>query len=142
MKRKIFKAFFAVVTVAAVGLGSYKAYGSYVAANHSETDLLLTEDVLALSDPNAGNNSTYTFDGGFKDCHMDVSYCENCGMSLGSGTCSLMSNLHWGCSYTVTKQVAAHMYDCWTGSRMTEAECKAIMRQYSTHPKAGCSGHY
>lgn len=54
MKRKIFKAFFAVVTVAAVGLGSYKAYGSYVAANNCEENLLLAENVLALSEVGGG----------------------------------------------------------------------------------------
>ncbi|MDE5998561.1 MAG: hypothetical protein K2H04_00555 [Bacteroidaceae bacterium] len=52
MKKKIFKAFFAVAAIATVGLGSYKAYGSYMATNMSENDLLLQENVLALSDDN------------------------------------------------------------------------------------------
>ena len=50
MKKNIFKSVFAVAAIAAVGLGSYKAYGSYTAANMSEEDLLLQENVLALSE--------------------------------------------------------------------------------------------
>lgn len=50
MKKKIFKAFVAYAAVAVVGISSYKAYGSYMAANMSGDDLLLTENVLALSD--------------------------------------------------------------------------------------------
>lgn len=41
---------FAVVAFAAVGLGSYKTYCSYTAANMSEEDLLMAENVLALSE--------------------------------------------------------------------------------------------
>lgn len=48
--KNIFKISFAVITVAIVGLGSYKAYGSYTAANMSEEDLLIAENVLALSE--------------------------------------------------------------------------------------------
>ena len=48
--KKIIKMAFAVVAFAAVGLGSYKAYGSYTAANMSEEDLLIAENVLALSE--------------------------------------------------------------------------------------------
>ena len=51
MKKKFFKATLAVAAIATVGLGSYKAYGSYTAANVAENDLLLAEDVLAVSDP-------------------------------------------------------------------------------------------
>ena len=40
---------------AAVGLGSYKAYGSYTAANMSEEDLLLSENIEALSSPEFPN---------------------------------------------------------------------------------------
>ncbi len=50
MKKNFFKALFAVAAIVTVGLGSYKAYGSYIAANMSEEDLLLAENVLALSD--------------------------------------------------------------------------------------------
>ena len=50
MKRKLFKSLFAVAAIAAVGLGSYKAYGSYVARPDSGEDLLLAENLLALSD--------------------------------------------------------------------------------------------
>lgn len=49
MKQKKIKAFFAVAAIAAVGLGSYKAYGSYTAANMSEEDLFIAENIEALS---------------------------------------------------------------------------------------------
>ena len=57
--KKFMKMAFAVVALVAVGLGSYKAYGSYTAANMSEEDLLMAENVLALSDP-GGNKDNYT----------------------------------------------------------------------------------
>ena len=53
--KKIIKMAFAVVAIAAVGLGSFKAYSSYTAANMSEEDLLMAENVLALSDPTPSN---------------------------------------------------------------------------------------
>ena len=58
MKKNIFKSVFAVAAIAAVGLGSYKAYGSYVASNMSEADLLMAENIeaLALSDPGDEGN--------------------------------------------------------------------------------------
>ena len=59
MKKNFFKATLAVAAIAAVGLGSYKAYGSYTAANMSENDLLLAENVLALSDCTGGMANKY-----------------------------------------------------------------------------------
>ncbi len=50
MKKNFFRATLVVAAITAVGLGSYKAYGSYTAANMSEEDLLMAENVLALSD--------------------------------------------------------------------------------------------
>lgn len=50
MKKKIFKAFFAVVAITTIVLGSYKAYGSYTASNMNDDDLLFTENVLALAE--------------------------------------------------------------------------------------------
>ena len=47
MKKIFFKAFFAVAVVATVGLGSYKAYDSHVAANMD--DLLMAENIEAQS---------------------------------------------------------------------------------------------
>ena len=48
MKKKFLKSFVAFAAVAVAGLGSYKAYGSYLAANMSEEDLLLAENIEAL----------------------------------------------------------------------------------------------
>ena len=53
--KKFMKMAFAVVAFAAVGLGSYKAYGSYTAANMSEEDLLIAENIEALSSPEFPN---------------------------------------------------------------------------------------
>lgn len=47
--KKIMKMAFAVVAFAAVGLGSYRAYGSYTAANMSEEDLLMQENIEAMA---------------------------------------------------------------------------------------------
>ncbi len=46
MKKNFIKTAFAVVCVVAAGIGGYKAYS---AANQSETNQLLTENVEALS---------------------------------------------------------------------------------------------
>ena len=54
MKKNIFKSAFAVAAIAAVGLGSYNVYCSYTADNISANDLLLAENVLALSDAGGG----------------------------------------------------------------------------------------
>ena len=48
--KKYFNMTLAVAAFAAVGLGSYKAYNSYTAANMSEENLLLAENVLAVSE--------------------------------------------------------------------------------------------
>ena len=53
--KKVFKTIFAVVAVAAVGFGSYRTYGSYMADNMSNEDLLLAENVLALSELTPSN---------------------------------------------------------------------------------------
>lgn len=54
MKKNFFKATLAVAAIATVGLGSYKAYGSYTAANTADNDLLIAENVLALADERPG----------------------------------------------------------------------------------------
>lgn len=142
MRKKNFRSLSIVVAIA-IALGiSYKTYCAYVPVVDSVQDLFLAEEALAVGENDSDPNSKYKFEGGFKDCEMSVSYCANCGMSVGAGKCSLTYNLHFSCSYTVTKQVAAHMYDCWSGSRMTEVKCKAIMQKYGAHPKEGCLGHY
>lgn len=53
---KIFKATLVVAAVASIGMGSYKAYGYYATANMSEEELLLAENVLALSESHAGQS--------------------------------------------------------------------------------------
>ena len=58
MKKNIFKSVFAVAAIAAVGLGSYKAYGSYTIANMSEEDLLMAENIEALAFGSDGKTTT------------------------------------------------------------------------------------
>lgn len=50
MKKKFFKATLAVAAIATVGLGSYKAYGSYMVSNMNDDNLLFSENVLALAE--------------------------------------------------------------------------------------------
>jgi len=52
--KNIFKATLAVAAVATVGMGSYKAYGSYVATNKVIDDALLAENIMAMSNNDNG----------------------------------------------------------------------------------------
>lgn len=70
MKKKSFKATFAVAAIAAVGFSLYKAYNSYTAANLSEDDLFLAENVLALAE-NVPNGTVLVING-HKTCHKLV----------------------------------------------------------------------
>lgn len=56
MKKNVIKMSFAAVCVVAAGVSGMKAYN---AANQSETDMLLSENVEALS---SGDRGTVTFD--------------------------------------------------------------------------------
>lgn len=47
MKKKFFKAFFAIAAIATVGFGSYKVYGTYATANESNEDVLMSEGIEA-----------------------------------------------------------------------------------------------
>lgn len=93
--KKFMKMAFAVVAFAAVGLGSYNAYGSYTAANMSEEDLLLAEDVLALSDAKpkrkvTSDSSCITGGPGSTSCSIEAGIeILGCGVSVGgSVSCS------------------------------------------------------
>ena len=61
--KKIINVVFAVVAVAAASFGGYKAHGAYVAANMSEDELLMMENVEALSDEpcHAAEADIYTY---------------------------------------------------------------------------------
>lgn len=50
MKNIFFKATFAVATIATVGLGSYKTYGSYVANNAIQDNALFEENIEAYAE--------------------------------------------------------------------------------------------
>ena len=57
--KKIFKTAMFAVAVMAAGLGAYKSYNAYQTANTSPEELLLIENVLALSSEHGGS-SCYT----------------------------------------------------------------------------------
>ena len=85
--KKFMKMTFAVVAIAVVGLGSYKAYGSYTAANMSEEDLLVAENILALSDPGGSNNDEEHI----KECWIRT------GESLNAKHYSCSNGDEWSC---------------------------------------------
>ncbi|MDO4958339.1 MAG: hypothetical protein Q4E68_03660 [Prevotellaceae bacterium] len=57
MKKNVMKTMLAAVCVVAAGMGSFKAYN---AAAQSETDMLLAENVEALSETESGGKNTKT----------------------------------------------------------------------------------
>ena len=61
--KKIINTALAVVAVAAASFGGYKAHSAYVAANMSEDELLMMENVEALSDEpcHAAEADIYTY---------------------------------------------------------------------------------
>ena len=69
----------ALAAMAMAGVGAMKTYGAYTAANMSDSDLLLAENVEALSNVEEENkqvvtcyNTVTTKDG------SDVYYCSGC----------------------------------------------------------------
>ena len=56
--KKVFNTILAVVAISAVAFGSYKAYGSYFAANMSEEDRLMAENVEALANESEAKKNT------------------------------------------------------------------------------------
>ena len=66
MKKKFFKAIFAVTAIASVGLGSYKAYETYAAANKLKGNGLMSEAIEAEAWGEINVNSIYHRV--YKDC--------------------------------------------------------------------------
>ena len=123
MKKKI-KTALLMAVVAAVGFCSYKAYGSYVAGNVSEEELLLAENVEALS---AGEGKgKYT--GFAKD------YTSGQGLYITSvvGNATLGGGL--GVGSRISVQVEAQLSGKITASVMNEfkMDCQANMGCYSS----------
>lgn len=129
MKKKLIKTFVIIATIA-VSFESYNRYGSCVVDNMIDNDLLLAENVLALSDPKPNEK---TKDGGFEDC--DIIVCSGCNLAAPFGTCMLGLT----CEYNVPK--AGHRYNCKGGNRLTEAECTALIKAFPPHLKETCTGH-
>lgn len=79
MKKNVIKTAFAAVCVVAAGMGGMKAYNT---ANQSEADLLLAENVEALT--RAETNTSWSCVGDNKKCKIS---CGMCGTSIkGRGT--------------------------------------------------------
>lgn len=112
-----------VAVVAAVGFSSYKAYGSYVAGNVSEEDLLLAENVEALS---AGGDGKGKYTGFAKD------YTSGQGLYITSvvGNATLGGGL--GVGSRISVQVEAQLSGKITASVKNEfkMDCQANMGCY------------
>lgn len=79
MKKNFIKATLIATAITVVGLGSYKAYGSYKAANMPTNDLL-AENILALSDD--ANNTRYPhLQGKPNKCKLSIVISANAGVS-------------------------------------------------------------
>lgn len=79
--KNIFKATLAVAAVAAIGMGSFKAYTSYTASN-SMNDDLISENVLALAE---GGQCRYThLQGKPQKCTMSIYISMKTGASYNS----------------------------------------------------------
>lgn len=76
MKKNVIKMAIAAVCVVAAGMGGMKAYN---AANHSEADMLLAENVEALSsgDSNPCMASDHCWPSSGSICPLGGGYCPN-----------------------------------------------------------------
>lgn len=124
MKKKI-KTALVMAVVAVVGFSSYKAYGSYVAGNVSEEDLLLAENVEALS---AGENGKGKYTGFAKD------YTSGKGLYITSvvGNATLGGGL--GVGSRISAEVQLKLSGQITASTENEfkIDCQANMGCYSS----------
>lgn len=109
LEMKIFKKMtFAVVAIAAIGVGSYKAYGSYT-SNCLDENGLLSENILAISEGQTSGSAEmcWTITGESKD--SELYYCpqgdtESCVKQRHSPSCS--SNRYEG-------RLDAELKYCW-----------------------------
>jgi len=101
--KNIFKATFAVAAVAAIGMGSYKAYGSYVATNMSEDDLLLAENVEAISQMIESTPTSYLKKTNIQPCFKYTSKFMECEGDI--------SEKHTGV-YNVSYPKEGESFDC------------------------------
>ena len=76
--KKVIKTVLAVVTIAAVGMGSYKAYGSYVAEDAPKEDALLLESVEAISQTIESEANSYLVKTHIGKCYKRNSILYDC----------------------------------------------------------------
>ena len=141
MKKKFIKATLAVAAIAAVGLSSYKAYGSYTAANMSEEELLWAENVLALSHPeNLSGQKVRVRAEYLGYCWTNYSQIAQCGSCAG---CNV---------YIEDWEKGAKQYRCfdmpveryrkettWTASKPTDEDCSGYVGK--SKPGEGKKSH-
>lgn len=117
MKKKFFKATLAVAAIATVGLGSYKAYDSYTAANMQENDLLLAENVLALTDPGIWDTVQHYFDSNYMNfAELKDVVCPMSSVTSSTTTTTTTSNSTSVTHGNTTTTTVAAKYNGVTGS--------------------------
>ena len=117
MKKKFFKAALAIAAIATVGLGSYKAYDSYTAANMSENDLLLAENVLALTDPGIWDTVQHYFDSNYMNfAELKDVVCPMSSVTSSTTTTTNTSNSTSVTHGNTTTTTVAAKYNGVTGS--------------------------
>ncbi len=109
--------FFAVAAIATVGLGSYKAYDSYTAANMSENDLLLAKNVLALTDPGIWDTVQHYFDSNYMNfAELKDVVCPMSSVTSSTTTTTTTSNSTSVTHGNTTTTTVAAKYNGVTGS--------------------------
>ena len=145
MKGKFLKSVFMSAAVAVAGAGCWKAYEVYASGNESE--MLLAENVEALSDGDEANGK-YQYSGRLVNKAIEITECSSCHADLSFqghiGVC--IGGL---LGYETKRYVPGHYYDCFGGARQTRSECYAVIVKCQHHakgiecnklPKWSCSG--
>lgn len=70
--------FLALVACSAVGFGSFKVYGDYTASNSGKSNLLLAENVLALSDCSGSSNYVTCYNTITEQESVMTLFCSDC----------------------------------------------------------------
>ena len=148
MKKKFLKSFVAFAAVAVAGLGSYKAYGSYTDADMTEDDVLLSENVLALSlSENLSGQKV-------RVRAEDLGYCWNNSNQI------VQCSLYEGCQVCIEGWIrGAKQYRCfdmpveryreektWTASIPSDEDCsgyvgKSKPEAKTSHTSEDCPHH-
>lgn len=132
MKRKMRNVKHAFIIVSVVAVGTFSAYHTH-GHIQSGAELLLTNNVEALSKSENSNNSNLKYSGSLKREMIEVETCSGCGIDLGYQSHGLLSGISCAFSSTIKRKIPGHYYDCDGGDRQTQAECYAIMTICTHH---------